>query len=122
MKEQDILKYRDFLFNTRNTLELVGKEATWLSELKTAAFNSNIARFVFKSDIDTIFFNYLYNTDNIMAKIHARATGTTSVAAIYPNTLNNLTYRLPIIHEQLKIGKFFKQLDSLIALHQRKPK
>lgn len=55
LKEQDILKYGDFLFNTRNTLELVGKGATWLSELKTAAFNSNIARFVFKSDIDTIF-------------------------------------------------------------------
>lgn len=120
--EQDIIKYGDFLFNTRNTLELVGKGATWTMESKKFAFNGNIARFDLKSDIDTIFFNYLYNTSIIMRQIHARATGTTSVAAIYPNTLNNLIYRLPIKDEQTKIGNFFKQLDSLISLHQRKPK
>lgn len=118
--EQDIIKYGDFLFNTRNTLELVGKGATWTMESKKFAFNGNIARFDLKSDIDTIFFNYLYNTSIIMRQIHARATGTTSVAAIYPNTLNNLIYRLPIKDEQTKIGNFFKQLDSLISLHQGK--
>ena len=118
--KQDIIKYGDFLFNTRNTLELVGKGATWTMESKKFAFNGNIARFDLKSDIDTIFFNYLYNTSIIMRQIHARATGTTSVAAIYTNTLNNLIYRLPIKDEQTKIGNFFQQLDSLITLHQRK--
>lgn len=118
--KQDIIEYGDFLFNTRNTLELVGKGATWTMESKKFAFNGNIARFDLKSDIDTIFFNYLYNTSIIMRQIHARATGTTSVAAIYTNTLNNLIYRLPIKDEQTKIGNFLQQLDSLIALHQRK--
>lgn len=47
--------------NTRNTLELVGKGATWTGISDKYAFNSNIARFKFDG-IDTIFFNYLYNT------------------------------------------------------------
>ncbi|MGN8935120.1 restriction endonuclease subunit S [Ligilactobacillus salivarius] len=33
-----------------------------------------------------------------------------------------LNVTIPNIREQQKIGEFFKQLDFLIALHQRKPK
>ena len=35
-------------------------------------------------------------------------------------TLSEIPAVLPTYEEQKKIGKFFKQLDSLIALHQRK--
>ncbi|WP_439847766.1 restriction endonuclease subunit S [Pediococcus acidilactici] len=101
--------------NTRNTLELVGKGATWTGISDKYAFNSNIARFKFDG-IDTIFFNYLYNTQ----QVHARAVGTTSVSAVYPRDLHSLLYYLPSIEEQQKIGSFFKQLDDTIALHQRK--
>jgi hypothetical protein len=58
----DIVNYGDFFFNTRNTLELVGKGATWMKNSGEYAFNSNIARFELRN-LDTIFFNYLYNTD-----------------------------------------------------------
>ena len=34
----------------------------------------------------------------------------------------NIETSFPNIREQQKIGKFFKQLDFFIALHQRKPK
>ena len=110
--------YGDFLFNTRNTLELVGKGATWIGESKKYAFNSNIARFEMKG-IDTFFFNYLYNTNEMIKQIHSRAMGTTSVAAIYPHSLKSIFYYAPPIDEQHAIGKLLLKLDSLIALHQR---
>lgn len=119
VESENIVNYGDFLFNTRNTLELVGKGATWTGMSGKYAFNSNIARFKFNG-IDTIFFNYLYNTQQVISQVHARAVGTTSVAAVYPRDLNSLLYYLPSIEEQKKIGSFFQQLDNTIALHQRK--
>ena len=116
---EDIANYGDFFFNTRNTLELVGKGATWMETSGKYAFNSNIARFELK-DIDTIFFNYLYNTEDMTRQIHARAMGTTSVAAIYPRTLESVEYFVPCMQEQNKIGDYFSNLDHLITLHQRK--
>ena len=118
-EEEDIANYGDFFFNTRNTLELVGKGATWMENSGKYAFNSNIARFELK-DIDTVFFNYLYNTEDMTRQIHARAMGTTSVAAIYPRTLNSVEYFVPNKEEQQKIGSYFRQLDHLITLYQRK--
>ena len=115
----DIANYGDFFFNTRNTFELVGKGATWMKNSGEYAFNSNIARFELRN-LDTIFFNYLYNTDYMTKQIHARAMGTTSVAAIYPRTLDSVEYLAPCMKEQQKIGAYFKQLDHLITLHQRK--
>ena len=117
----DIANYGDFFFNTRNTLELVGKGATWMKNSGEYAFNSNIARFELRN-LDTIFFNYLYNTDYMTKQIHARAMGTTSVAAIYPRTLDSVEYLAPCMKEQQKIGAYFKQLDHLITLHQRQHK
>ena len=117
----DIVNYGDFFFNTRNTLELVGKGATWMKNSGEYAFNSNIARFELRN-LDTIFFNYLYNTDYMTKQIHARAMGTTSVAAIYPRTLDSVEYLAPCMKEQQKIGAYFKQLDHLITLHQRQHK
>lgn len=115
---EDIANYGDFFFNTRNTLELVGKGATWMKNSGEYAFNSNIARFELRN-IDTIFFNYLYNTETMTRQIHARAMGTTSVAAIYPRTLESVGYLVPCMKEQQKIGAYFKHLDHLITLHQR---
>ena len=117
IEEENIVYYGDFLFNTRNTLELVGKGATWLGISGKYAFNNNIARFKFK-DIDTKFFNYLYNTDSLIRQVHSRATGTTSVAAIYPQSLNSIEYAVPNIKEQIQIGNLLEKIDNLITLHQ----
>ena len=116
---ENIAQNGDFFFNTRNTLELVGKGATWFGESGKYAFNSNIARFDL-GEIDTAFFNYLYNTEQMQKQVHARAMGTTSVAAIYPRTLDSIEYSLPSKEEQRKIGKYMYSLDNLLTLHQRK--
>lgn len=119
VEPDNIANYGDFFFNTRNTLELVGKGATWIGESGKYAFNSNIARFKFK-DLDTIFFNYLYNTASMIEQVHARAMGTTSVAAIYPQSLKSIEYNVPSMDEQRVIGRFLLEIDTLITLHQHK--
>ncbi|PHS00278.1 MAG: hypothetical protein COA68_06435 [Oceanobacter sp.] len=119
VEKENIANYGDFLFNTRNTLELVGKGATWMCNSNEFAFNNNIARFTLK-EIDTIFFNYLYNTQQMIKQVQARAMGTTSVAAIYPQNLKSIKYALPKIKEQTAIGNTFQKLDNLINQHQQK--
>ena len=119
IEKENIANFGDFFFNTRNTLELVGKGATWFGIGGKYAFNSNIARFTFEG-INTTFFNYLYNTELLLKQVHSRATGTTSVAAIYPQSLNTIEYMLPTYDEQSKIGELLLDLDNLITLHQRK--
>lgn len=119
VEKENIVQYGDFLFNTRNTLELVGKGATWTGKGGKYAFNSNIARFAFNG-VNTLFFNYLYNTQDMINQVHARAVGTTSVAAVYPKSLNSLEYMLPKVEEQKKIGELLLNIDNFITLHHRK--
>ena len=119
VEEKNMANFGDFLFNTRNTLELVGKGATWFGKNDEYAFNSNIARFTFEG-INTTFFNYLYNTPQMIKQVQARAVGTTSVAAVYPKDLNSIKFWIPSANEQQKIGALFKQIDDTITLHQRK--
>lgn len=116
-----IAKNGDFLFNTRNTLALVGKAATWATENKDFVFNSNIARISFDdSKISSHFLNYLYATPSVWSQVKARAVGTTSVAAVYPRDLSSIKLFIPNIKEQEKISTFFRQLDLKIHLQQKK--
>ncbi len=119
VEPENIAYYGDFFFNTRNTLELVGKGATWTGNSGEYAFNSNIARFKLR-ELDTIFFNYLYNTRSMIEQVHARAMGTTSVAAIYPQSLKSIDYYVPTMAEQQRIGELLLKIDNLITFHQRK--
>lgn len=109
-----IVKYGDFFFNTRNTMELVGKGATWMQKNGLYAYNSNIARCELNG-IDTFFFNYLYNTAAIIKQVQARAKGTTSVAAVYLRDLNSIKLFLPPLPEQKAIAEYFVELDRLIG-------
>ncbi|MCE4961837.1 restriction endonuclease subunit S [Staphylococcus chromogenes] len=119
VNKEHLIQNKDFLFNTRNTMELVGKSATWRGESNKFAFNSNIARLTLEN-MDTVFFNYLYNTPKLIHKVKSLAVGTTSVAAIYPRDLKKLKYFIPIFDEQLKIGEFFSKLDRQIELEEKK--
>lgn len=119
VNKKHLIQNKDFLFNTRNTMELVGKSATWRGESNKFAFNSNIARLTLEN-IDTVFFNYLYNTPKLIHRVKSLAVGTTSVAAIYPRDLKKLKYSIPIFDEQLKIGELFSKLDRQIELEEKK--
>ena len=119
-----LLKAGDFLFNTRNSLELVGKVSVWREELEHAIYNSNILRITFdKKFVDsTDFISYLFNSDRALSQLRLIAKGTTSVAAIYYKDLSSLVFAFPPVREQAKIAKFLDhetaQIDTLIEKQQ----
>lgn len=112
----DRLEVDDVLFNTRNTVELVGKVAIWRGELPEAYFNSNIMRMEFDESCVSSkrFMNFMLNTPNSIGALRAIAIGTTSVAAIYSRDLVNLPVAVPPKPEQEAIAEALSDADALI--------
>jgi type I restriction enzyme S subunit len=118
INETDRLQFGDLLFNTRNTLDLVGKVAIWKSELPIAYYNSNIMYIKFSNNF---FMNYRLNSFQSIKGLRRLATGTTSVAAIYTKDLLNLKLYIPNeILEQQKIASFLTSVDDKIQQLTRK--
>jgi type I restriction enzyme S subunit len=120
-ESQHRLEYGDVLFNTRNTLELVGKVAIWRDELPVAYYNSNLMRLEFDANevCSNEYANYALNTDGSVARLRALATGTTSVAAIYTRDLMGLQFVVPPKPEQRAIAAALSDVDALLGgLHR----
>jgi type I restriction enzyme, S subunit len=114
---QHKLAYGDVLFNTRNTLDLVGKVAIWRDELPTAYYNSNLMRLEFDPQQvgSTEYANYFLNTTASVGSLRALATGTTSVAAIYTRDLLKLPFVMPPVPEQRVIARALSDVDALLG-------
>ena len=118
LNEEDKIKSGDLFFNTRNTLDLVGKVAIWRDELERAYYNSNLLRIDFKNNS---FMNYRFNTYKTIKNLRRLATGTTSVAAIYNRDLFKLKLTIPRQpKEQQKIASFLSAVDKKIEQLTRK--
>lgn len=106
----------DVLFNTRNTLDLVGKVAIWRNELPVAYYNSNLMRFEF--DFHKVcsneYANLFLNTTGSVTRLRALATGTTSVAAIYTRDLMCLPFVIPPLPEQHAIAEALSDVHALL--------
>jgi type I restriction enzyme, S subunit len=113
----DKLVCGDFLFNTRNTLDLVGKVAIWRNELPEAFYNSNIMKIDFdKLHVGSNFFmNYLFNMPYLISQLKDLATGTTSVAAIYTRDLMEMKISLPNRSHQIKTANIINELHQEIS-------
>ncbi|ELD1800081.1 restriction endonuclease subunit S [Vibrio fluvialis] len=114
-----LLKKGDFLFNTRNTPELVGKSAVWNDELPEAIFDNNINRISFKNGIDPFYMVAYLNNGRGKAIINSLPAGSTSVAAIYWKDLKNIHVTIPPLPEQQKIAKILSTWDKAIATTER---
>lgn len=114
---KDKLKWGDVLFNTRNTLDLVGKICIWKDELRNAYFNSNILRFTFDSEIisSNECMNYMLNTKKTITQMRNIAIGTTSVAAIYARDFQFVRVPVPTKKEQETIATALSDTDALIT-------
>jgi type I restriction enzyme S subunit len=121
VSESMVLKEGDFLFNTRNSLDLVGKVAIWRGELSRATYNSNILRITFNSQkvATSAYMNYFFNSDLGLSQLRSLAKGTTSVAAVYWKDLTSFRVLLPPPAEQQEIVALLDnscaQFDRLIA-------
>ncbi|MFK4952424.1 restriction endonuclease subunit S [Lactococcus garvieae] len=71
----------------------------------------------YKVPIDKQYFSQIIK--KLFEREKERAWGAT-ISTITKEHLNDFIVGVPSIEEQQKIGSFFKQLDDIIALHQRK--
>ena len=117
----DRLRHGDVLFNTRNTLDLVGKVAVWRDELPVAYYNSNLMRLEFDPNevCSHEYANYTLNSSGGVARLRALATGTTSVAAIYTRDLLKFPFIVPSFPEQHSISGALSDVDALIGVLDR---
>ena len=106
-----VLKDGDFLFNTRNSHELVGKSCIYTPALEGAVlYNNNLMRIRFKSGIDARFVLFAFSCRTVAEELEGLKSGTTNVSAIYFKDLRNLRIPLPPTAKQERIS------DELIAL------
>ena len=115
-----LLNKGDFLFNTRNTPELVGKSAVWNGDLKVATFDNNINKITFVTSIDSYYMCYFLTFGKGKAIVNSLPAGSTSVAAIYWKDLKNISFQIPILKEQQKIASVLTAADKEIELLEAK--
>ena len=109
--EKYSLKENDFLFNTRNSYELVGKTCLYKTVDETPTlFNNNILRVRFQEFLLPQFAAYVFSTPDILKELEKMKSGTTSVVGIYYKSLKNLSIPIPPLIEQKQIVEL---LDSL---------
>lgn len=74
-----------------------------------------------KSDVDSLFFSYVFKKPQMIHTFQISSQGITSDTwnLKFP-AFSEIETTLPKIEEQRKIAAYFKQLDTLITLHQRK--
>ena len=96
------LEKNDFLFNTRNSVELVGKSAIFEDD-KLVLFNNNILRVKFNSLVNAKYVNYFFTSFSGKKQLNRVKSGTTNVAAIYYKDLKNIEISLPPLPEQQRI-------------------
>lgn len=96
--EADLAKYGllvgDFLFNTRNSKELVGKTAVVRAPF-SGIYNNNILRLRFSDAMTADFLDAFLRTRKGQAVLGAIKSGTTSVFAIYQKSLMALDVPVP---------------------------
>ena len=114
--EKFSLRNGDFLFNTRNSHELVGKSCLFKSDsTDVTLFNNNIMRIRFKSELDAAFLSCAFSSKSIIEQLERIKSGTTNVAAIYYKTLQNVLVAFPPLPEQKRIVAILDEAFAGIA-------
>lgn len=112
---EELEKFRlqdgDFLFNTRNSHELVGKSCLYrASSNEPVLYNNNIMRVRFCDEIYAPFAAHAFNSNLVTEQLESIKSGTTNVSAIYYNLLKNIVIVYPSIEKQRQISS---NIDSL---------
>jgi len=120
----EVAKYRlepgDFLFNTRNSFELVGKTCVFQPDRKDVfLFNNNMLKVSFISGVDQQFINLWCCSPIGRGELIKLKSATTNVAAIYQGKLATLPVPLPPLAEQQRIvanvDELLRWCDALAA-------
>ena len=106
------LRRDDFLFNTRNSKELVGKTALFRSD-EQYLFNNNLLRVRFKNAANAEYVLAAFKTPFIQSELENRKSGTTNVFAVYYKDLKTLPMPLPPIKLQEVFGHWFSSIPYI---------
>lgn len=114
--EKFSLKVSDFLFNTRNSRELVGKTCV-IRKLPEnhIVFNNNILVVRFFDVVMPAFVHYFFKSTDGKKLLDAMKSATTNVCAIYQGNLLELVCPIPPHQEQVRIVTRVNELRSLCA-------
>ncbi|HIF9230219.1 TPA: restriction endonuclease subunit S [Photobacterium damselae] len=112
--EQYKLQSFDFLFNTRNSKELVGKTCVYLEhDSKPTLYNNNILRAKFCEYSLSFMLDFWMRSPSGKHVLNDIKSGTTNVWAIYQGKLALTTCVIPPLAEQHRI---VAKVDELMAL------
>ena len=87
------------------TIEYLGEEAYYQ--------DSNIVWLNHNNSLDNKFLKYLYSV------VKWSGIEGSTIKRLYNSNILNTEFLIPNIEEQMKIGKYFDNLDNLITLHQQ---
>jgi type I restriction enzyme S subunit len=118
-KKRYTLRKGDFLFNTRNSFELVGKTGIFDLDEDHWVFNNNIMRVRFNPDINSFFILMAFHSDQVAEQMESLKSNTTSVCAIYDRQFVELQIPVPPLEVQHRIAsQLSAQMSSAERLRQ----
>ena len=118
--KQNEVEVGDVLFTTSSeTPEEVGMSSVLLEKRGKTYLNSFCFGFRPSEKIDSYYLAYMLRSESAREKIILLAQGI-SRYNISKNKVMEIAVSLPSLDEQKLIGQYFRQLDNLITLHQRK--
>lgn len=116
-EEQERYKLRkgDILFNTRNSVELVGKTAMATEKVHGFVFNNNIMRIRMIDSANPEFVAMQMCSPSFRKEMEEVKRATTSVAAVYGKDLFPLPLVFPPLVEQMEIARIVDEKMTSIA-------
>lgn len=119
--ENYLVHKNDILINFINSEAKMGT-ATIVQEEpnRSTIYTTNILKAQVADNFDANFWFTLTQTYQYKFDIKAITKPAVNQASFTTVDFKKLGYQFPVYDEQLKIGNFFNQLDTLITLHQRK--
>ena len=78
--------------------------------------NNTMAYLIHRSDLDADFAKILFETIDLTSLVQVGA-----LPSYGAGDIDRIERAIPQITEQKLIGEYFRKLDSLLSLHQRKP-
>jgi type I restriction enzyme S subunit len=103
----------DFLFNTRNSFELVGKTGVAPAFPEPLLYNNNILRVRFRDGVLSHYVNFAFQHPFVQKELNLRKSKTTNVCAVYYKSLQTLPIPFPKrADDQKEITTFLKRVES----------
>jgi type I restriction enzyme S subunit len=111
-----IVQVGDILFNTRNSVELVGKTGLVAKIVPNAVYNNNLLRIRLVPGLCPAFIARQMVGPEFKSSLGKVKSATTNVAAIYQKDLTRLPLRIPPRREQERIAR---ELDRQLSIIER---